>query len=320
MAEIGLGLAALGRPAYINLGHDGDLEGVTAPQALEARCHEVLDAAAKAGIRYLDCARSYGRSEAFLGRWLRGRAVEPGACRVASKWGYRYTANWDPDAEVHEVKDHSVEHLSKQHAESSEHLWEYLDIYQIHSATLETGVLEDRAVLGTLGVLRDERGWEIGLSVSGPAQAEVIDRALEVEISGAPLFRTVQATFNLLERSAGPALERAHAAGRRVVIKEGMANGRLARPEAGELPEPLARSLKALARQLGVGFDAIALGALLAQPFVSVALSGAASVSQLQSNLRGRELPPDELRSLWLELEGQPASAYWSHRKALPWV
>ena len=36
-----------------------------------------------------------------------------------------------------------------------------------------------------------------------------------------------QATFNLLDQSAGPALQRAHEAGLFVIIKEAVANGRL---------------------------------------------------------------------------------------------
>ena len=72
--RIGLGLAALGRPGYINLGHDADLGVARTPEALEARCHQVLDAAYAGGVRYFDAARSYGRAEAFLAL-TRGQAA-----------------------------------------------------------------------------------------------------------------------------------------------------------------------------------------------------------------------------------------------------
>ena len=48
------------------------------------------------------------------------------------------------DAEVHEVKDHSLAALARQAAESRELLGDHLDLYQVHSATLDSGVLEDR--------------------------------------------------------------------------------------------------------------------------------------------------------------------------------
>jgi aryl-alcohol dehydrogenase-like predicted oxidoreductase len=54
VSRIGLGLAALGRPAYINLGRQRDLGAYRSVAELERRCHEMLDAAYAAGIRYFD--------------------------------------------------------------------------------------------------------------------------------------------------------------------------------------------------------------------------------------------------------------------------
>ena len=45
VSRIGIGLAALGRPGYINIGHANDLEQNYAVAAMEARAHAVLDAA-----------------------------------------------------------------------------------------------------------------------------------------------------------------------------------------------------------------------------------------------------------------------------------
>ena len=43
---------------------------------MEARGHAVLDEAWAAGVRYFDAARSYGRAEEFLARWLaRGGSI-----------------------------------------------------------------------------------------------------------------------------------------------------------------------------------------------------------------------------------------------------
>ena len=82
-------------------------------------------------------------------------------------------------------------------------------------------MLEDGGVIEELERLK-AGGLAIGLTVTGPKQAETITRALEVGI-----FDCVQATWNLLERSAGPALAAAHDAGAGVIVKEALANGRL---------------------------------------------------------------------------------------------
>jgi len=70
VTPIGLGLAALGRPGYINLGHGDDLNYDHDVTAMEAQAHRVLDSAWDAGIRYFDAARSYGKAEEFLHSWL----------------------------------------------------------------------------------------------------------------------------------------------------------------------------------------------------------------------------------------------------------
>ena len=294
VTPIGLGLAALGRPGYITLDREKDLGPDRSVTALEGRSHELLSAAYEMGVRYFDAARSYGFAERFLASWLRQRALPPNAVTVGSKWGYTYVGGWRVDARVHEVKDHSLAALRRQVAESRALLGEYLDLYQIHSATLESGVLENRGVLAELMTLR-ESGLVIGLSVSGPRQADVIRRALKVEVDGINPFQTVQATWNVLEPSAGPALADAHDAGWGVIIKEALANGRLASK------------------------DRVAIGAALANPWVDVVLSGAVTVEQLRSNAASASAPlsPDELADLAMLAE--PGDQYWKERGQLAW-
>ncbi|HEX5618993.1 MAG TPA: aldo/keto reductase [Solirubrobacteraceae bacterium] len=302
MSEIGLGLAALGRPAYINLGHADDLGPDRSVDALRAQTHVVLDHAYERGVRYFDAARSYGRAEEFLGSWLADRS--PDGVFVASKWGYTYTANWRIDADEHEVKDLSVATLRRQLAETREHLGSWLQLYQIHSATLESGVLTDDEVLADLADLR-ATGVAVGLTVTGARQADTIDAALA---TGA--FDAVQATWNLHERSAGEALGRAHAAGLRVVVKEAVANGRLTDRAA---PPQLA----AAARERGVGADAVALAAALAQPWSDVVLSGASTPAMLDSNLGALALSVEA--DAFADLV-EPAEDYWSARSELAWT
>jgi aryl-alcohol dehydrogenase-like predicted oxidoreductase len=290
-ARLGLGLAALGRPGYLNLGHGDDLGGDRSVAALRDRAFTVLDAAVAAGVRYLDAARSYGRGEEFLG----------------AKWGYVYTAGWRVDADPPEVKHHDADTFRRQLAETREHLGDHLALYQIHSATPDSGVLDDERVLDALRELRAS-GVALGVTGSGPSQPGIVDRARELGC-----FDAVQATWNLHERSAGPALARAHDAGMAVVVKEALANGRLS-PRGGN---PL---LARVAGELEASEDAVALAAVLAQPFADVALSGAATPGTLASNLAATalELPEAALAAL-APLEEEP-ERYWSARGELAWT
>src|SRR5262249_30300007 len=150
VSRIGLGLAALGRPAYINLGRQNDLGTDRSVAEMEKRCHQMLDAAYAAGIRYVDAARSYGMAEHFLGTWLDTRNPPGDSITIGSKWGYTYVGSWRLDAPVQEVKDLSIATLRRQIAESRLALGNRLQLYEIHSATLESKVLDDRAVLHEL--------------------------------------------------------------------------------------------------------------------------------------------------------------------------
>ncbi|MGZ2355394.1 aldo/keto reductase [Streptomyces sp. 372A] len=309
-AHIGLGLAAVGRPGYINLHRDRDLPAGRSPEALRDRTHELLDAAYAQGVRYFDAARSYGRAEEFLAGWL---AAHPEAddVVVGSKWGYTYTADWGLDAETHEVKDHGLAAFERQRAETAALLGDRLDLYQIHSVTPDSPALTDKELHARLAELAAQ-GVSVGLSTSGPAQAEAILAALAVTVDGAPLFRTVQATYNALETSAGPALAEAHAAGLTVIVKEGMANGRLAGDQAPAV-------VREIADEEGLGSDAVALALVLHQPWAGVVLSGAATVAQLSGNLHATVPVLDEGRRARLEALVEEPKAYWRHRASLPW-
>jgi aryl-alcohol dehydrogenase-like predicted oxidoreductase len=275
---------------------------------MEARCREVLDAAYGAGIRYLDVARSYGDAEAFVGRWLADR--RPDDVVVGSKWGYTYVGDWRMDAPVQEVKDLSAATLRRQVAESERFLGRMPDPFQIHSATLDSGVFEDREVIRELSALR-AAGWTLGFTTTGPGQADAIRRGLEIRVDGVPLFASVQSTWNVLEPSAGSALVDASGDGRRVLIKEALANGRLALASG-----PLA----SVASRLGTTPDRIALAAALSQDWADIVLSGAVTPDQVRSNVSSLDLSlsVDDLGELGAL--AQTAERYWAERAELPWT
>ena len=306
VTPLGLGLAALGRPGYINLGHAGDV-GDTAVEAMERHAHAVLDAAYEGGVRYFDAARSYGRAEAFLASWLARRGLSRSDVTVGSKWGYTYTADWRVDVDEHEVKDLTAGTLRRQLGETRALIGEHLALYQIHSATIESGVLDDAEVREELARLRQE-GVRIGLSATGPRQAATIGHA--VEVGG---FDAVQATWNLHERSATDALGAAHEAGMGVIVKEALGNGRLtARGDTDG-------RLTAAARERGTTPDALALAAVLAQPWADVVLSGAATVDTLRSNLAALDATWDARAQEELAPLAEPADEYWERRSELAW-
>jgi aryl-alcohol dehydrogenase-like predicted oxidoreductase len=319
-SRLGLGLAAVGRPGYINLGRSGDLPRDRTPDALYARTAELLDAARAAGIRYVDVARSYGRAEEFLARWLAERDVPRDALTIGSKWGYRYTAGWRVDAPLHEEKELSLARFETQLMETKSLLGARLGLYQIHSATAESGSLDDPALLAALvGGRRAGAYRAVGLTLSGATSARTLELALAARSDGERVFDVVQATFNCLERSLAGPLAAAHDAGLGVIVKEALANGRLTQANARREDSALLERLRKAAAARGRGVDQLALGFVLEQPFVDVVLSGAATVAQLSSHTGALEVTLDDpARSALAALRESPED-YWRTRASLPW-
>ena len=318
VSRLGLGLAAVGRPGYINLGRARDLPADRTPAALAARTAELLDAARAAGIRYVDAARSYGRAEEFLAAWLRERTPARDALTIGSKWGYRYTAGWTVDAAVHEEKELSPARFTQQLAESRALLGSWLDLYEIHSATAESGCLTDERLLRLLVERRRAGDYRaVGLTLTGPDSARALDLALAARVDGERVFEVVQATFNCLEPSLADGLAAAHDAGLGVIAKEVFANGRLTDAEAAR--DPTLAPVAALARTRGIGTDQLALAWVLAHPFVDCALSGAATTKQLASHAAATEVSLDAAERAAGAAAAMSAADYWAHRARLAW-
>jgi aryl-alcohol dehydrogenase-like predicted oxidoreductase len=310
VSALGLGLAGLGRPAYMTLGRDEDLGQDRSVAAMRRRCQALLDMAYAAGVRYVDAARSYGLAEHFLRAWCDERRIPDGALTIGSKWGYTYTGAWRLHPPAHEVKRLAVDTLQWQSAESRAVLGRRLSLYQAHSVTLESGILDDRAIVAELTRLRSQ-GLHIGLTVTGPRQADTVRRALDIVVDGVPLFESVQATWNLLEPSAGPALEEACDAGLGVIVKEALANGRLTNRHAGPSLRPLRDHADAAATTL----DTLAMAAALTQPWASIVLSGAVTCAQLEGHLAALDIAEDVIPPPLPE----PPEAYWRTRSAIGW-
>jgi aryl-alcohol dehydrogenase-like predicted oxidoreductase len=313
---MGVGLAALGRPAYITGGRDRDVGAARSVREMRNRTAEVLNAAYAGGVRYVDVARSYGRAEEFLADWLSSR-TDVTDVRVASKWGYRYVGDWRMDAQVHEVKDHTLAAFAAQLGETRALLGDRLDLYQVHSVTQDSPVLGDTELHHALADLRDS-GTRVGFSTSGPRQADVIRAALQVHVNGAPLFSSVQSTWNLLETSAGTALSEAYDAGVAVVIKEVFANGRLA-PGSTDTAPGVLQAARAAA-EMGFGLDQLAIAVALQQTWCPRVLSGAVAASQVESHLTGADIElPTHVTGALVELAEDPVE-YWTARAHRAWA
>ena len=337
---LGLGLAALGRPGYINIGHDADIKGKSMDEMRE-HAHETLDAAWAMGVRYFDCARSYGASEEFLSSWLRSRDIPRDKIVVGSKWGYTYTADWkiDTAGQAHEVKEHTAENLAAQFPQSSELLDPYMRLYQIHSATKSSGVLKNKEVVAELSELKATKGVRIGLTLSGVEQGDTLREAMEVTApDGTPLFDCVQATWNVMEQSAGPALLEAKKAGMEVIVKEALANGRLSSRNPNEGVLPVMEALRELASDFGsppgrfdsfvYKADSAAIAIAMLQGFQPMVLSGAATPHQIRSNAGALTLlkyltnagdAAEGRVNEILEMARQDPAAYWAERAELTW-
>jgi aryl-alcohol dehydrogenase-like predicted oxidoreductase len=268
----------------------------------------VLDAAYQAGVRWVDTARSYGRAEEFLAGWLAERGHTD--VTVSSKWGYTYVGGWRLDATMHEVKEHSASGFSRQWSESRGLLGPAINLYQVHSLTETSPLFTDEPLLRALAALTDD-GVRVGFSTSGPQQAAVIRRAFDLQVAGRPVFTAVQSTWNLLERSAERALAEAHDAGNLVLVKETLANGRL----AARAPETVAR----IARRYGVGPDAVAVASVLARPWADVVLIGPASPAQLSANLAATSLKLTAAEAHALDALAEQPGQYWARRSSLHW-
>ena len=216
------------------------------------------------------------------------------------------------------MKDHSLATLRRQVRESKEILGAHLYLYQIHAATLESGVLENHEVLDELARLRTER-LKIGLTLTGPKQGEILRRALAVTVNGARLFDCVQATWNVLEQSAGAALQEAHDAGLGVIVKEALANGRLTERNNDPGFASKRQLLTTVAARFDTHLDALALAAVLAQPWTDVVLSGASNVVQLNSNLAAHAVQWDKEASQMLGVLVESPGDYWNTRSGLAW-
>jgi len=315
MTKIGLGTAAIGRPQYINVRKDSsDAPSSFNLKQFHAAGIAMLEAAYQAGIRYFDTSPGYALAEQMLIDWL--SQTRRNDIEIATKWGYTYVANFDLSAKVHEVKEHTLEKLTQQWDQSKK-LLPYLTVYQIHSATFETGVLDNMPVLEMLAQIKQEHNIKIGATVTGSNQNEVLRKALSVKIDGNPLFDLIHATYNVFDQSIASDVENLRKSDVQLVVKEALANGRVFASGEFKHYQPHYNLLTQLANKYNTGIDAIAIRFVMDSIHPFVVLSGAASEKYLKQNIEAYnfQLEPGEIEQL--QKLKMPAVPYWNERSKL---
>ncbi|GAA4888778.1 aldo/keto reductase [Flaviramulus aquimarinus] len=313
--KIGLGLAALGRPEYINIRDNKSID--KSVDAFKNNAFLVLDEAYTLGVRYFDTAPSYGKGEAFLEAW-HVKNNYPDVV-LGTKWGYTYVANWKLGfSGKHEIKEHALGKLQEQW-QVSKRMLPKLKYYQVHSATFESGILENNPVLNQLSDIKKETGLNIGITTSGANQKAVIEAALNLQINGEALFDSFQVTYNIFEQSTFSILKNTLQQGKNVIIKEALANGRVFPNEKFQHYQASYKKMQHLSEKYQVGIDAIALRFVIDSLNPTYVLSGASNTKQLQENLKALHFVFTEQELEALKAVNVKTEAYWKERSLLHW-
>ena len=312
--QLGIGTAALGRPQYINIRQKNST--IDDLDLFRKQSFTVLENAYKLGVRYFDTAPGYGLAEDLLLEWMQTKMDL--TIQIATKWGYTYVANFNPNAKVHEVKEHSLKKLNEQW-ETSKGFLPHLKVYQIHSATLETGVLENETVLNRLAYLKNEYKIRIGITTTGANQVDVINKALNVSVGGIQLFDAFQVTYNMLDQSLNSISIELNKQNKKIIIKEALANGRVFRNEKYSRYYKMYDVLELLAKKHKVGVDAISLQFCAQTIPESIILSGASNNIQLQENLKLNTFLLSEIELQKIKNFKINPNNYWQERKQLNW-
>jgi len=310
---LSLGTAAIGRPQYINIRQNNTLDDFDL-KSFKEKGIKMLDFAYKHGISHFDTAPGYGIAETILSEWIKLRS--PKNISISTKWGYTYVANFNPNAPVHEVKEHSLGKLLEQWEESKK-FGAPLTIYQIHSATLESGVLENKEIHEKLAEIKHTHNIEIGFTTSGNNQTEIIKKALKIKVNNKQLFSSIQATYNIFDQSLAEEIDILK--NKKVIVKEALANGRVFPNKNYTHYNEAYHTLKRLSLKYNVGIDAIALRFCSDTINPYTILSGASEPQHLISNLEvlNFQLTSSEIEEL-KRLSVHP-NKYWEERKKLTW-
>jgi aryl-alcohol dehydrogenase-like predicted oxidoreductase len=279
-------------------------------QCDEASSFAILDAAAEAGIRFIDTADVYplggtldsvGRTEEIVGKWLRGRREQfVLATKCSGKSG---PAPWQQGTSRKHVLasiDASLKRLGT----------DYVDLYQVHH--FDAGVSVDETVEAFDAVVRAGKARYVGVS---NYHAYRVARALgRAEAKGLSKLVSVQPRYNLLFREIERELLPLCAEeGIAVMPYNPLAGGMLTgKHHRGAPPEGTRFTLGTaaknyterywkerefaavdrfvgLAKEAGIAPATLAMAWVLANPVITAPIVGASRADQLAANVAALE-------------------------------
>lgn len=264
IAEVSLGTVQFGLPYGLPDEH-GRL-----PMLDELASLEVLRRAFVEGVNFLDTARSYGTSEAVIGRALKKRQE---TVYVATKL--------EPLSD--EMTDEEIQKTIRGSIEGSRRALdrEMIDLMQVHNAT--------KALLGR-EVLFDtlyEAQQKERLRFLGVSTYDVKDPEFAMT---QPYWDTLQVEFNLLNQQTAVLFDEIQRQNRGLIIRSAMLKGAITADEQA-IPDHLkplaqkAKDLKAIAPDKAMSSAHIALSYVLSHPAVSTVITGVLNTDQLLENL-----------------------------------
>lgn len=297
-------------------------------QNTEREAHEQLDAAVAAGVNFIDAAEMYpvppkaetqGRTEQYLGSWLKARGTRARVI-LATKVTGPADMPWlrggprQSRSHIRQALEGSLRRLQT----------DYVDLYQVHWPDRSTnffgklgyeprddaGAIPIAETLETLGELvKAGKARHVGVSNETPwGLAEYLRLARE---KGWPRVESIQNPYNLLNRSFEVGL--AEFAHREQVgllayspLGFGVLSGKYldgARPPrarltlfsrfqryTGERVEQATRAYVELARRHGLDPAQMALAYACSRPFVASVLVAGTTLGQLRSNIAAAAL------------------------------
>jgi aryl-alcohol dehydrogenase-like predicted oxidoreductase len=209
LSPIGFGAFKIGRNEKIKYPSSYDL-----PDAKEV--DQLLNTVVDMGINYIDTAPAYGISEERIGHSLSHRRNE---FVLSTKVGEIF----ENGTSVYDFSSQSVQASLEQSLKRLK--TDHLDIVLIHSNGEDEKILNETDVVDTLVRFRDSgKTKAIGLSGTSP-------EGVESSLEWADFFML---EYHVKNRSLEAAIQKAHEAGKGIVIKKGLASGYLNPAEAIE--------------------------------------------------------------------------------------
>jgi aryl-alcohol dehydrogenase-like predicted oxidoreductase len=279
----------------------------------QAEVDGLIKASVEAGVNFIDTADVYteGQSETMVGQSLKNLGIARKDIVVATKvFGRTGKGRNDVGASRGHIMDGVDASLKRLQTD-------YIDLYQIHATDSVTPIEETIRALDTL--VQQGKVRYVGLS---NWHAWRIMKALGIsELKNLVKFDTLQAYYSIvgrdLEREIVPLLED-QKMGLLVwsPLAGGLLSGKFSRES--QKPEHSRRSnfdfpivdkertwnvldvMTPIAKAHGVSVATVALGYVLAKPFVTSVIIGAKRLDQLKENLAAAELvlSPEEMKKL----------------------